>query len=69
LGSARWDARRLAPEEVQLIPVDVEGQRLPGLIVGHPRYGLRIGKAKVGSAKVFRLEGWKGALGTRFEEV
>jgi hypothetical protein len=48
-------------------------------------YELRINKAKVGSAQVFRCEGWRGALiiseeikdafdrmgatGTRFEEV
>jgi len=106
----------LAPEDVQLIPVDVEGQpdqylilvatRLIGCIdeqasriqrwpaeAGFPdmvgKYfsvpDLRIDKAKVGSAQVFRCEGWigplivsgelkdalerMGATGTRFEEV
>jgi hypothetical protein len=106
----------LAPEEVQLLPVDVEGQPDQYLILvatrlircidekasriqlwtheaGIPdmvgRYfsvrDLRIDKAKVGSAKVFRCEGWTGPLivsgvlkdalehmgatGTRLEEV
>jgi hypothetical protein len=106
----------LAPDDVQLIPVDVEGQPDQYLILvatrlircideqasriqlwthedGLPdmvgRYAsvrdLRIDKAKVGSAKVFRCEGWTGPLivsgeiknalermgatGTRFEEV
>ena len=106
----------LAPDDVQLIPVDVEGQPDQYLILVATRlidgidekasrferwtpeegvlhqvrrysimYELRIDKAKVGSAQVFRCEGWKGALivseeikdaldrmgatGTRFEEV
>jgi len=106
----------LAPDDVQLVPVDVEGQpdqyliliatRLidcideaasrfdrwtPGEGVLHKvrrysiMYELHIDKARVGSAKVFRLEGWTsgpivseeikdalermGATGTRFEEV
>ncbi len=106
----------LAPDDVQLIPVDVEGQPDQYLILvatclircidekasrirlwthedGLPdmvgQYAsvrdLRIDKAKVGSAKVFRPEGWTvalivsgemkdalermGATGTRFEEV
>jgi hypothetical protein len=106
----------LAPEDVQLIPVDVEGQPDQYLILvathlircideqasriqlwthenGIPdmvgKYfsvrDLRIDKAKVGRAKVFRCEGWTGPLiisgeiknalerlgatGTRFEEV
>jgi hypothetical protein len=106
----------LAPDDVQLLPVDVEGQPDQYLILvatrlircidekasrirlwthenGIPdmvsRYAsvrdLRIEKAKVGSAKVFRPEGWEvtlivsgeikdalermGATGTRFEEV
>jgi hypothetical protein len=106
----------LAPDDVQLIPVDVEGQpdqylilvatRLidcidekasrfdrwtpeEGVLHGIRRYSimyeLRIDKAKVGSAKVFRLEEWTGPLivaeeihdalkrmgatGTKFEEV
>jgi hypothetical protein len=106
----------LAPDDVQLIPVDVEGQPEQYLILvatclircidetasriqlwthedGLPdmvgRYAsvrdMRIDKAKVGSAKVFRCEGWTGPLivseeikaaldgmgatGTRFEEV
>jgi hypothetical protein len=105
-----------APDDVQLIPVDVEGQADQYLILvatrcircideqasrirlwthedGLPdmvgRYAsvrdLRIDKAKVGSAQVFRCEGWTGPLivsekikdamasmgatGTRFEEV
>jgi hypothetical protein len=106
----------LAPDDVQLIPVDVDGQADQYLILvatrlircidekasriqlwtheaGIPdmvgRYfsvrDLRIDKSKVGSAKVFRCEGWSGTLivseeikdaldrmgatGTRFEEV
>jgi hypothetical protein len=106
----------LAPHDVQLIPVDVEGQPdqylslvatclidcidekafrfdswTPEEGVLHTirrysiMYELRIDKTKVGSAKVFRLEGWMGPLiisgeikdaldrmgatGTRFEEV
>jgi hypothetical protein len=106
----------LAPDDVQLIPVDVEGQPDQYLLVvatrlircideqasriqlwthedGLPdmvgRYAsvrdLCIDKAKVGSANVFRCEGWTGPLivsgeikdalarmaatGTRFEEV
>ncbi|WP_224248038.1 imm11 family protein [Hyalangium gracile] len=107
---------RLAPDDVQLLPVDVEGQPDQYLILVATRlidcidekasrfdrwtpeegvlhkirrypvmYELRIDKEKVGSAKVFRLEGWTsgpivseeikdalehmGATGTRFEEV
>jgi hypothetical protein len=106
----------LAPDDVQLIPVDVEGQPDQYLILvatrlircideqasrielwthedGVPHMvgqyssvrDLRIDKAKVGDAKVLRLEGWPGPLiiseeiknalehlgatGTRFEEV
>ncbi len=106
----------LAPDDVQLIPVDMEGQPDQCLILvatrlircinekasrirlwthedGAPhmvgRYAsvrdMRIDKAKAGSAKVFRCEGWigpliiaeelkdalegMGATGTRFEEV
>ncbi len=106
----------LAPDDVQLIPVDVEGQPEQYLILvatclircideqasriqrwppeaGFPdmvgKYfsvlDLRIDKSKVGSAQVFRCEGWTGPLivsgeikdalertgatGTRFEEV
>jgi hypothetical protein len=106
----------LAPDDVQLIPVDVEGQPDQYLILvatrlircideqasrirlwthenGIPdmvgKYAsvrdMRIDKAQVGSAKVFRCEGWSsplivseeirdaldlmGATGTRFEEV
>jgi hypothetical protein len=106
----------LAPDDVQLIPVDVEDQADQYLILVATRlidcidekasrfdrwtpeegvlhrarrysimYELRIDKARVGSAQVFRCEGWKGALivageikealermgatGTRFEEV
>lgn len=106
----------LAPDDVQLIPVDVEGQPDQYLILVATRLircideqasqielwthedgvphkvgqyfsvrDLRIDKSKVGSAHVFRLEGWTGALivseeimdalermgatGTRFEEV
>lgn len=106
----------LAPDDVQLIPVDVEGQPDQYLILvasrlirciderasrielwthedGVPHMvgqyssvrDLRIDKAKVGGAKVFRPEGWEvtliisgeikdaldrmGATGTRFEEV
>ena len=106
----------LAPHDVQLIPVDVEGQPDQYLILVATRlidcidekasrfdrwtpeegvlhtirrysimYELRIDKAKVGSAQVFRCEGWMGPLlvsgeikdalegmgatGTRFEEV
>ncbi len=106
----------LAPDDVQLIPVDVEGQPDQYLILvatrlihcidekasrirlwthedGLPdmvgRYAsvrdMRIDKARVGSAQVFRCEGWTGPLivsgevkdalegmgatGTRFEEV
>jgi hypothetical protein len=106
----------LAPEDVQLLPVDVEGQPDQYLILVATRLircideqasqielwthedgvphkvgqyfsvrDLRIDKGKVGRAKVFRLEGWTGALivseeikdaldrmgatGTRFEEV
>jgi hypothetical protein len=107
---------QLAPDDVQLLPVDVEGQPDEYLILvatrlircidekasriqlwthenGIPEMvgqyfsvrDLRIDKAKVGSAQVFRLEGWAvaliisgkikdalermGATGTRFEEV
>jgi hypothetical protein len=106
----------LAPQDVQLIPVDVEGQPDQYLILvatrlircideqasrfvrwtpedGVPHkvgqysimYELRIDKAKVGGAQMFRCEGWvgplivsgeikdalegMGATGTRFEEV
>ena len=106
----------LAPDDVQLLPVDVEGQPDQYLILvatrlircidekasrirlwthedGAPhmvgRYAsvrdMRIDKAKVGSAQVFRCEGWigplivsgrikdglerMGATGARFEEV
>jgi len=106
----------LAPEDVQLIPVDVEGQPDQYLILVATRLircidekasrirlwthedglpdmvgqyasvrNMRIDKAKVGSAQVFRCEGWTnslivsgeikdalermGATGTRFEEV
>jgi hypothetical protein len=106
----------LAPDDVRLLPVDVEGQPDQYLILVATRvidcidekasrfdrwtpeegvlhnirrysimYELRIDKAKVGSAKVFRPEGWSvvlivsgeikdalermGATGTRFEEV
>jgi hypothetical protein len=83
----------LAPDDVQLIPVDVEGQPDQYLILVATRlidcidekasrfdrwtpeerelhairrysviYELRIDKAKVGSAKVFRLEEWTGPL-------
>jgi hypothetical protein len=106
----------LAPDDVQLIPVDVEGQPDQYLILVATRLircideqasrielwthedgvphkvgqyssvrDMRIDKSKVGSAKVFRCEGWRGPLivseeiknalehmgatGTRFEEV
>jgi hypothetical protein len=106
----------LAPDDVQLLPVDVEGQPDQYLILvatrrircidesasrirlwthenGVPHKvgqymsvrDLRIDKDKVGTAKVFRCEGWTGPLlvsgeikealermgatGTRFEEV
>ncbi|HLL03159.1 MAG TPA: DUF1629 domain-containing protein [Myxococcaceae bacterium] len=106
----------LAPEDVQLLPVDVEGHPEQYLIlvatrvlrcidektsrfdrwtpedglphkVGHYSimYELRVDKAKVASAQVFRCEGWTGPLivsgqikdalermgttGARFEEV
>jgi hypothetical protein len=106
----------LAPHDVQLIPVDIEGHRdqylclvairlidcidekasrfdrwtpTEGVLLPKRRYSimyeLRIDKAKVGSAQVFRCEGWSGTLivsgeikdalerigatGTRFEEV
>ncbi|MBN1210540.1 MAG: hypothetical protein JXB05_37145 [Myxococcaceae bacterium] len=106
----------LAPDDVQLLPVDVEGQPDQYLILVATRLircidenasrirlwthedglpdmvgqyasvrDLRIDKAKVGNARVFRLEGWivsliisgeikdalesMGATGTRFEEV
>jgi hypothetical protein len=106
----------LAPDDVQLLPVDVEGQPDQYLILVATRLircidekasrirlwthedglpdmvgqyasvrDLRIDKAKVGGAKVFRPEGWTvalivseeikdalermGATGTRFEEV
>jgi hypothetical protein len=106
----------LAPDDVQLIPVDVEGQPDQYLILVATRLircidekasrirlwthengipdmvgqfasvrDMRIDKAKVGSAQVFRCEGWEGPLivsdrikdaldrmgatGTRFEEV
>ncbi len=106
----------LAPDDVQLIPVDVEGHPDQYLILVATRLircidekasrielwthedgvpekvgqyfsvrDMRIEKAKVGSAKVFRCEGWMGPLivsgeikdaldrmgatGTRFEEV
>ena len=106
----------LAPDDVQLIPVDVEGYPDQYLILVATRLipcidetasrielwthedgvphkvgqyfsvrDLRIDKARAGSAKVFRCEGWPGPLivsgevkdaldglgatGTRFEEV
>jgi hypothetical protein len=106
----------LAPDDVQLIPADVEGQPDQYLVMvatrlircideqasrirlwtvedGVPKKvgtyrdvrDLRIDKSKVGSAKVFRPEGWEvvlivsgeikdaldriGATGTRFTEV
>jgi hypothetical protein len=106
----------LAPEDVQLLSVDIEGQSDQYLILvatrlircideeaslvrfWTPEHGvpdkvgqyiavdpLRIEKAKVGNAKVFRPEGWEvalivseeikdalermGATGTKFEEV
>jgi hypothetical protein len=106
----------LAPDDVQLLPVDVEGQPDQYLILVATRvidcidektsrfdrwtpeegvlhdirrysimYKLCIDKAKVGSTRVFRPEGWTvvlivsgelkdalervGATGTRFEEV
>jgi hypothetical protein len=106
----------LAPDDVQLIPVDVEGHPDQYLILVATRLircidekasrielwthedgvphkvgqyssvrDMRIDKAKVGSARVFRCEGWTGTLivseeikdaldrmgatGTRFEEV
>jgi hypothetical protein len=106
----------LAPDDVQLIPVDVEGHPDQYLILVATRLircidetasrirlwthenrvahkvgqymsvrDMRIDKAKVGSAQVFRCEGWTGPLivsgeikdaldrigatGTRFEEV
>jgi hypothetical protein len=106
----------LAPDDVQLIPVDVEGQPdeylilvatrlirciderasriqlwthedgLPDMVAHYASVrGLRIDKAKAGSSKVFRCEGWTGPLlvageikdalermgatGTRLEEV
>ncbi|SEM48090.1 hypothetical protein SAMN05444354_117107 [Stigmatella aurantiaca] len=106
----------LAPDDVQLIPVDVDGQPAQYLILVATRLlrcideqasriefwtpedgvphktgqyssvrDLRIDRAKVGSAQVFRCEGWMGPLivsgdikdalermgatGTRFEEV
>jgi hypothetical protein len=106
----------LAPDDVQLIPVDVEGQPDQYLILVATRLircideqasriqlwthengipdmvgkyfsvrDMRIHKYKVGSARVFRCEGWEGPLivsgeikdalermsatGTRFEEV
>ena len=106
----------LAPDDAQLIPVDVEGQSDQYLILVATRlidcidenasqfdrwtpeegvlhrirrysimYELHIDKAKAGSAKVLRCEGWTGPLivsgeikdalermdatGTRFEEV
>jgi hypothetical protein len=106
----------LAPDDVQLIPVDVEGQPDQYLILVATRLircideqasrielwthedgvphkvgqyssvrDMRIDKATVGSAQVFRCEGWMGPLiisgeikdalerigatGTRFEEV
>jgi hypothetical protein len=106
----------LAPDDVQLIPVDVEGQPDQYLILVATRLircideqasrielwthedgvphkvgqyasvrDMRIDKSKVGSAQVFRCEGWSGTLivsekikgaleyvgatGTRFEEV
>lgn len=106
----------LAPGDVQLIPVDVEGQPDQYLILVATRLircideqasrielwthedgvphkvgqyasvrDMRIDKSKVGSAQMFRLDGWRtslivsgeikdalermGATGTRFEEV
>jgi hypothetical protein len=106
----------LAPEDVQLLPVDVEGHPDQYLILVATRLircideqasriqlwtqengipdmvgkyfsvrDMRIDRSKVGSAKVFRCEGWEGPLivsgeikdalermgatGTRFEEV
>ncbi|WP_093525628.1 imm11 family protein [Stigmatella erecta] len=102
----------LAPDDVQLLPVDVDGQPDQYFILVATRlipcidenasrfsrpgvpdpvrrysimYALRTDKSKVGSAKVFRCEGWPGPLivsgeikdaldrmaatGTRFEEV
>ena len=107
---------KLAPNDVQLIPVDIEGQPEQYLILvatrrvrcidekasriqywtpedGLPHkvgkyllvHDMRIDKAKVGDAKVFRPEGWAGSLivsediktalervgatGVKFEEV
>jgi len=107
---------QLAPEDMQLLPVDVEDHPDQYLILVATRlidcidekasrfepwtpeegvlhtirrysimYELRIDRAKVGSAKVFRLKDWEGPLivsgeikdalermgatGTRFEEV
>jgi hypothetical protein len=106
----------LAPDDVQLIPADIEGhpdqylvlvatrlircidEKASRILLWTPEDGradkvgkyrdvrdMRIDKAKVGGAKVFRPEGWSGALivaeeirnaldrmgatGTRFEEV
>jgi hypothetical protein len=106
----------LAPEDVQLLPVDVEGQpdqylilvatrlfrcideqasrirlwthenKIPEMVGKYASVrDMRIDKTKVGSAQVFRPEGWTsslivsgeikdalermGATGTRFEEV
>jgi hypothetical protein len=108
--------KELAPDDVQLIPVDIEGQPDQYLILVATRLircidenaskvqfwrpedglpdmvgeyyavdNLRIDKAKVGNAKVFRLAGWQVALivsgdikealermgttGAKFEEV
>ena len=105
-----------APDDVQLIPADIEGQKVQYFVLvatrlircidevasrvrfWKPEHGvpekvghyigmdsLRIGKSKVGNAKVFRPEGWSGTLlvseeikdaleqmgatGTLFEEV
>jgi hypothetical protein len=47
-----------APDDVQLIPVEVEGQPDQYASVRD----MRVDKAKVGSARVFRCEGWTGPL-------
>jgi hypothetical protein len=106
----------MAPDDIQLLPVDVEGQPdqyriivatrlircidektsrirrwthengIPELVGQYASVrNMRIDKSKVGSAQVFRCEGWEGPLivsgeiksalermgatGTRFEEV
>ncbi|MCP3162980.1 imm11 family protein [Myxococcus qinghaiensis] len=110
--------RELAPNDVQLFPVDVEGDSLPYFLLNATRtlrcidhmattkvqapiehgftqrtgdyqydavQGLRVAKARVGDARVFRIWGWpfplivdedikdaleaNGIFGGRFEEV